>query len=106
MGSRAAKRLQPGDLFIFTKPGVAYRQVTHPSDVLFWECTIQPPEACGIVMERPTREETFEVELALGDGGEDDDDMKDDWTPCLIAGERLWICGLERTTKRLNRRAP
>jgi len=57
-------------------------------------------------MERPTREETLEVELALGDGGEDDNDMKDDWMPCLIAGERLWICGLERTTKRLNRRSP
>lgn len=106
MGSRAAKRLQPGDLFIFTKPGVAYRQVTHPSDVLFWECTVQPMDTCGIVMERPSREETFEVELALGDGGEDDDDMKDDWTPCLIAGERLWLCGLERATKRLNRRSP
>jgi hypothetical protein len=106
VGSRAAKRLQPGDLFIFTSPGIAYRQVTHPSDVPFWEHAIQPPNTCGIVMARPSREETFEVELALGDGGEDDDDMKDDWMPCLIAGERLWICGLERTTKRLNRRSP
>jgi hypothetical protein len=106
VGSRAAKRLQPGDLFIFTKPGIAYRQETHPSGVLFWECTVQPMDTCGIVMERPSREETLEVELALGDGGEDDDDMKDDWMPCLIAGERLWLCGLERWTKRLNRRAP
>lgn len=106
MGSRAAKRLQPGDLFIFTKPGVAYRQVTHPSGVPFWECTIQPPDTCGIVMERPSREEVFEVELALGDGDANDADMKDDWTPCLIAGERLWLCGMERATKRLSRRSP
>ena len=106
MGSRAARRLQPGDLFIFTKPGIAYKQEIYPSGALVWEHAIQPPNACGIVMERPSRKETLEVERALGDGGEDDDDMRDEWTPCLIAGEPFWVCGLERITKRLNRRAP
>ena len=106
MGSRAARRLQPGDLFIFTTWGIAYRQVTHPSGVAVWEHETLAPDTCGILMERPPAEETRQVELALGDGAEIGDNVQDDWMPCLIAGERLWISGLVRTTKRLNRRAP
>lgn len=106
MGSRAARRLQPGDLFIFTEWGIAYRPGTHPSGVVVWEHETLAPDTCGILMERPSRAETRQVELALGDGVLDDDFAPDDWMPCLIAGERLWICGLERTVRRLNRRSP
>ena len=106
MGSRAARRLQPGDLFMFTTWGIAYRPGTHPSGAVLWEHETLAPDTCGILMERPSREETLQVELALGEGYLDDDFAPDDWMPCLIAGERLWVCGLERTTKRLNRRSP
>ena len=106
MGSRAARRLQPGDLFVFTEWGIAYRPGTHPSGVVVWEHATLAPDTCGIIMERPSREETLQVELALGDGYEIGDNAPDDWMPCLIAGERLWICGLGRAARRLNRRSP
>lgn len=106
MGSRAARRLQPGDLFVFTTWGIAYRQATHPSGVVVWEHETLAPDTCGILMARPSREETLQVELALGDGYEIGDNAPDEWMPCLIAGERLLICGLERAARRLNRRSP
>ena len=106
MGSRAARRLQPGDLFVFTEWGVAYRPGTHPSGVVVWEHETLAPDTCGILMARPSREETLEVELALGGHLRIGDNAPDNWMPCLIAGERLWIPGLERIARRLNRRSP
>lgn len=106
MGSRAARRLQPGDLFIFTTWGIAYRQETRPSGVVVWQHETFAPNTCGILMERPSREETLQVELALGNGYSNDYDVLGDWMPCLIADQRLWVAQLARTTKRLNRRSP
>lgn len=73
---------------------------------MLWKHETLAPNTCGILMERPSREETLQVELALGDGYSDGYDAPDYWMRCLIADQRLWVPGLARITKRLNRRSP
>jgi hypothetical protein len=104
MGSRAAKRHQPGDLFKFLKSGVAFKP-TPDQDGSFrlWSQVVIPDGTCGIVIALS--------KLDTSTGYKDDPEYweyekQNSWTPCLICGEQLWIPSLESITKRLNRRSP
>ena len=106
MGSRAAKRHQPGDLFTFVKTGIVFRRMTYPNgDFRGFEQDSVLDGTCGVVMERSASVPDLPSD-ALGDKVVWDYEGQSDWTPCLIGGERLWVPGLERMTKRLNRRSP
>jgi len=106
VGSRAAKRLQPGDLVRFTQNASGYNRVSASdsfTDVRIW--THVMIGCCGLVIDG-RREDPAGRAL--------DPEAVDDlvsaaplhWTACLIDGEVLWFPMLETKTKRLNRRAP
>jgi hypothetical protein len=106
VGSRAAKRLQPGDLVRFTQKASGYNRNAASdalADVKVW--TRVMIGCCGLVIDG-RREDPAGRAL--------DPEAVDDlvsaaplhWTACLIDGEVLWFPMLEMKTKRLNRRSP
>ena len=91
MGSRAARRLQPGDIVEFTcsLPSMA------PTDWGGQRWTVIPKGTVGLVIPPPPRD------------GLDPTGPGIDWTIVLVDGEPLWLSSLTiGRCKRLNRRAP
>ena len=99
MGSRAAKRLQPGDLVRFTQNASGYNRVSASdgfTDVRVW--THVMIGCCGLVIDGRREDPAGVDDLVIA--------APLHWTACLIDGKVLWFPMLETKTKRLNRRAP